>query len=252
MGRGGLGTAPPAAPTGGVVCETAGRKRSPHPGFADLPVVPLPEERGRRRGAGRSAHDHLTFTLAARPTAPPGPCPTAGRPTGAGAGRRLRAGRGLLGNPDAMRPRRSVRLPDYDCARPGAYFVTVCTDRRACVFGEVVGGAVRLSAAGQVVQEEWERSATVRAEVALDAFVTMPNHVHGLVLPTDRESPCKGDRRSPVPRRPPRPPGRAGWAGRPARARARCRRRTRRRSSRWSSWRRRRGRRSRGTPRSRR
>jgi len=36
--------------------------------------------------------------------------------------------------------RRSIRLSGYDYAQPGAYFVTICTHDRACLFGEVVDG----------------------------------------------------------------------------------------------------------------
>ena len=60
--------------------------------------------------------------------------------------------------------RRSIRLPDFDYATPGAYFVTICAHERACLFGDVVGGVVRLNDYGEMVREEWERSAEIRAE----------------------------------------------------------------------------------------
>ncbi|MGZ8467101.1 MAG: transposase, partial [Candidatus Binatia bacterium] len=41
--------------------------------------------------------------------------------------------------------RRSIRLPGYDYAQAGAYFVTVCAQDRACLFGEVVGDQMRLN-----------------------------------------------------------------------------------------------------------
>jgi len=34
--------------------------------------------------------------------------------------------------------RRSIRLKGYDYAQAGAYFVTIVTHERACLFGEVV------------------------------------------------------------------------------------------------------------------
>jgi len=39
--------------------------------------------------------------------------------------------------------RRSIRLKGYDYAQPGAYFVTICTQDQACLFGEVVDGQMR-------------------------------------------------------------------------------------------------------------
>jgi putative transposase len=78
--------------------------------------------------------------------------------------------------------RRSIRLPAYDYAQAGAYFVTMVTHKRQCLFGEIVGGQMRLATHGQVVSEQWLRSALVRGEIELDAFVVMPNHIHGIVI----------------------------------------------------------------------
>jgi REP element-mobilizing transposase RayT len=50
--------------------------------------------------------------------------------------------------------RRSIRLKGYDYSQPGAYFITICTQDRACLFGEVVDGEMRLNDAGQMVQDE--------------------------------------------------------------------------------------------------
>jgi len=79
---------------------------------------------------------------------------------------------------------RSTRLPDYDYAQSGAYFVTICTQGRMCLFGEVVDGKMQLNEFGLMVQEEWLRTESIRAEVELDVFVVMPNHFHGVVVIT--------------------------------------------------------------------
>ncbi len=80
--------------------------------------------------------------------------------------------------------RRSIRLSGFDYSSPGAYFVTLCAYDRERIFGAVAGGEVRLSDYGRVAREEWLRSATVRPEIELDAFVIMPNHIHGVVIIT--------------------------------------------------------------------
>ncbi|MCD6234217.1 MAG: hypothetical protein J7K63_04165 [Candidatus Marinimicrobia bacterium] len=36
--------------------------------------------------------------------------------------------------------RRSIRLKGYDYSQAGAYFVTMCTQNRECLFGEIVDG----------------------------------------------------------------------------------------------------------------
>jgi putative transposase len=81
--------------------------------------------------------------------------------------------------------RRSMRLKGYDYSQAGAYFVTICTQGRACLFGEVVEGEMRLNDAGRMVVAEWERLPALFPNVVLDAFVVMPNHIHGIVILTD-------------------------------------------------------------------
>lgn len=78
--------------------------------------------------------------------------------------------------------RRSIRLTDYDYTQNGAYFVTICTHQRQCLFGDVIDGEIVLNAWGQVVIEEWEQTAIVRPNIELDSFVVMPNHIHGILV----------------------------------------------------------------------
>ncbi|GAB4481015.1 MAG: transposase [Anaerolineales bacterium] len=79
--------------------------------------------------------------------------------------------------------RRSIRLKGYDYTQPGAYFITICTHERAHLFGAVVDGEMRLNAWGEIVREEWFKTAQIRPYVRLydDEFVVMPNHVHGII-----------------------------------------------------------------------
>ncbi|MFP4642299.1 MAG: transposase [Dehalococcoidia bacterium] len=78
--------------------------------------------------------------------------------------------------------RRSIRLKGYDYSRPGSYFITICTQNRECLFGEIKDGAMSLNNAGQIVAEEWEKSADIRNGIELDEFVVMPNHLHGIIV----------------------------------------------------------------------
>ena len=80
--------------------------------------------------------------------------------------------------------RRSIRLAGHDYSWPGAYFVTLCTYGRDYLFGGVAGGGVRLNEYGRVARDEWLRSGAVRAGIILDAFVIMPNHLHGIIILT--------------------------------------------------------------------
>jgi REP element-mobilizing transposase RayT len=76
----------------------------------------------------------------------------------------------------------SSRLPDWDYTSPGYYFVTICTHKLCPFFGEVVGGYMKLSPIGEIVADEWQRTATIRKIVSLDEWVMMPNHIHGIIL----------------------------------------------------------------------
>lgn len=78
--------------------------------------------------------------------------------------------------------RKSIRLRGYDYAGEGAYFITIVCKDRVHWFGEVRDGVMHLSDAGRIAQEEWLRTAELREQVSLDAFVIMPNHMHGILL----------------------------------------------------------------------
>ena len=56
-------------------------------------------------------------------------------------------------NPD-IHHRRSIRLRGYDYSRAGAYFVTICTHNKECLFGEIVDGKMRVNDAGRAVGDE--------------------------------------------------------------------------------------------------
>lgn len=82
----------------------------------------------------------------------------------------------------------STRLREWDYARAGMYFVTLCTRDRVRFFGEIVCGEMHLSPIGEIVAEEWQKTSQVRPNVELDAWVIMPNHLHGVLVITHQIS----------------------------------------------------------------
>src|SRR4029450_2991441 len=68
-----------------------------------------------------------------------------------------------------LHDRRTVRLRGHDYTQPGAYFVTICTNDRFPLFGEIVDCEMRLSAFGKVAHEEWLQSARIRRDLTLVA-----------------------------------------------------------------------------------
>jgi len=73
-------------------------------------------------------------------------------------------------------------LPDYDYAFAGAYFVTLCTQGRECLFGDVVDGQMRMNTAGAMVEAMWRGLPTRFPGLQIDWHVVMPNHFHGIVV----------------------------------------------------------------------
>ena len=82
---------------------------------------------------------------------------------------------------DVLPIRKSLRLADYDYSQAGGYFITLCTLHRYCLFGRVVDGEMKLNPFGEIVHNEWQRTATLRPHVRLDSFVVMPNHFHAIL-----------------------------------------------------------------------
>ena len=66
--------------------------------------------------------------------------------------------------------RQSLRLPGWDYRQPAAYFVTICTHNRACLFGEIVRGRMYLNEYGRIVADEWHRSPSIREEIEVDVL----------------------------------------------------------------------------------
>jgi REP element-mobilizing transposase RayT len=79
------------------------------------------------------------------------------------------------------RGRRTGRADWIDYAWPGRYFVTVSTYERECLFGDVRAGEPQINQLGRIVEACWRDLPNHYGRVALDAFVVMPNHVHGII-----------------------------------------------------------------------
>ncbi|HRY60267.1 MAG TPA: transposase [Patescibacteria group bacterium] len=74
--------------------------------------------------------------------------------------------------------RKSIRLKEYDYSEPGDYFVTICTQNRECLFGEIVDGKMILNEMGLIVNDCWNDLENHYPGIYLDIFTIMPNHIH--------------------------------------------------------------------------
>ena len=82
--------------------------------------------------------------------------------------------------------RKSPRLTDYDYSQEGAYFVTICTQNRLCLFGEVADDVMQLNAAGMMVEGCFDELQSRFASLKVDCQVVMPNHVHAILILNDQ------------------------------------------------------------------
>jgi len=87
--------------------------------------------------------------------------------------------------------KRSVlgRLKNYNYSNPGAYFVTLCTNKKGNILGEVVDGIVNLNEYGVIARKFWLEIPEHYNNVEIDAFVVMPDHVHGIIVILEKEPP---------------------------------------------------------------
>ena len=81
--------------------------------------------------------------------------------------------------------RRSIRLQGYDYTQEGAYYFTICCHQRRCLLGEIKNGVMHLNLVGATVKAVWDSLPRHFPLIELDAFVIMPNHVHGIIVITD-------------------------------------------------------------------
>ena len=89
-------------------------------------------------------------------------------------------------NPE-VHHRRAIRLQRYDYSNKGVYFVTICTEKRVQMFGEVSDGVMHVNERGEIAQRMWDTLPERFPGVELDAFIVMPNHIHGVLIRTQRQ-----------------------------------------------------------------
>lgn len=76
----------------------------------------------------------------------------------------------------------SVRLKGYDYSRKGLYFITICTDEMICYFGDIKNHEMHLSETGKLAHNFWQEIPHHFPNCKLDAFIVMPNHIHGILI----------------------------------------------------------------------
>ena len=75
----------------------------------------------------------------------------------------------------------TTRVRGWDYRNAGFYFVTLFTQDRRSTFGDIHAGLVHLSTLGEIAHQYWVEIPAHHQGIALDEFVIMPNHVHGIL-----------------------------------------------------------------------
>lgn len=77
--------------------------------------------------------------------------------------------------------RKAMRLKGYDYSSAGMYFITICTQNRICVFGEIEDERMMYHSAGRIAVDCWEEIPEHFPHAVLHEYIVMPNHVHGII-----------------------------------------------------------------------
>jgi putative transposase len=79
--------------------------------------------------------------------------------------------------------RKHIRWRKWKYGSAASYFVTVCCRDHQEFFGEITDDVMYKNELGQIVEEEWLLSKTLRPDmnITLGEFVVMPDHFHGIV-----------------------------------------------------------------------
>ena len=89
---------------------------------------------------------------------------------------------------DSSQRRRNLRLAEFDYSQPGAYFVTIVTQDRKRLFGDVLDREMVLNDIGRMVTDFWLAIPNHFSNVELGEFMVMPNHIHGIISITNEKT----------------------------------------------------------------
>ena len=99
-----------------------------------------------------------------------------------------------------MPRRKKLRLPLDAYTKPGAYFITICSQNKRPLFGYFENDILYYQPCGQMVIRYWRRLPMRFIGIGLDKFILMPNHLHGILWIHDiDENQFEGDQAPSIP-----------------------------------------------------
>lgn len=91
-----------------------------------------------------------------------------------------------------LQKRKNLRLREYDYSTPGAYFITICTENRRRILGNLVGHdacdvpKIELSSYGNTLDKYIVFLSEKYDHIRVDKYVIMPDHFHLLLRITEK------------------------------------------------------------------
>jgi REP element-mobilizing transposase RayT len=86
-------------------------------------------------------------------------------------------------NPE-IHHRRSIRLKGFDYSRQGLYFITICTQEKECLFGDIgihLPGVISLNKAGEMTTKWYDKLPEKYPDKICHEMIVMPNHIHFII-----------------------------------------------------------------------
>ncbi len=88
--------------------------------------------------------------------------------------------------------RKHPRLKKYDYSSPGAYFITICTQKRKCILSLIAGieqndpqakiSKILCTNYGTIAERQLQLLETRYPYLKVDQYVIMPNHMHMILI----------------------------------------------------------------------
>jgi len=78
--------------------------------------------------------------------------------------------------------RKPQRLRNYNYVQNSTYFVTLCTQNRLNLFGQIQSGNLVLNSAGKMVSHKFKELPNFYSGITIDKFIVMPNHMHAILI----------------------------------------------------------------------
>ena len=88
---------------------------------------------------------------------------------------------------EEKKTRKKMRLQNYNYASYGAYFITICTQKKQNYFWKNVGATIgrphdiELSLYGEIVSDAIKSISSTYPALLVERYVIMPNHIHLLL-----------------------------------------------------------------------